>query len=92
MLLLKKLETCESALPLFILACEAHEDEQRLEILDIFARMSKNDKQRSIHALAIQSMAEAIWNQNDLDIDGSISYTDTLDAVISTVGNVPLFA
>jgi hypothetical protein len=92
MLLLRKLETCESALPLLILACEAHEDEQRLEMLDIFARMSNNDKQRSIHALAIQSMAEAIWNQNDLDVDGCISYIDTLDAVISTVGNVPLFA
>lgn len=92
MLILKKLDSCESAFPMFILACEANDDERRLEVLDIFSKTLNEDKRRSNHVSIIQSMVMAVWNQNDLNIDSNVSYNDTLDAVISTMPLIPLFA
>lgn len=91
-LLLKSLGFCESAWPLFILACEASEDEQRLQILEILSETKREPRRRSNHVPLIQRMVEAIWNQNDLTLDSAVDYVSILHAVISTAPSLPLFA
>lgn len=91
-LLLRNLQFCESAWPLFVIACEANEDEQRLQILDILSSTSQELGQRSNHIPLIQHMIEAIWNQNDLNIDTDVKYGGILNAVISAAPSLPLFA
>ncbi|EHK17830.1 uncharacterized protein TRIVIDRAFT_44495 [Trichoderma virens Gv29-8] len=91
-LLLKNLGFCESAWPLFIIACEANEDEQRLQILSILSETNRELGQRSNHIPLIQQMIEAIWNQNDLAIENDVGYCRILGAVVSTAPSLPLFA
>lgn len=90
--LLKTLEFCESALPLFLLACEASDDDQRLGILDVFDRTESDNKQRSNHIASVRKMTTAVWNQKDLNVDNKVSHGEILDAVISTSGFLPLIA
>lgn len=92
MLILRMLGSCESAWPLFILACEATGDEQRLEVLEVFQRTLEDQDRRSNHIYTIQAMVTAVWNQNDLGVDNEVDYSTTLDAVISTMPFLPLFA
>ncbi|KAF3076710.1 hypothetical protein CFAM422_001826 [Trichoderma lentiforme] len=91
-LLLKNLGFCESAWPLFIIACEANEDSQRLQILSILADTNQEIEHRSNHIPLMQQMIEAIWNQNDLAIENYVGYSKILDAVVSTAPSLPLFA
>lgn len=91
-LLLKNLGFCEGAWPLFIIACEANEDEQRLQILAILSDTSREFGQRSNHVPIIQHMIEAVWNQNDLNVENDVSYGRILGAVVSTAPSLPLFA
>lgn len=37
-------------------------------------------------------MIEAVWNQNDLNIESDVGYCETITAVISTAPSLPLFA
>lgn len=92
LLLLQKLGSCDSAWPLFILACEASDDEQRLQILDVLAETGQQTRGRANHVPLIRGMVEAIWKQNDLNVDGGVDYVRTLDAVVSTAESLPLFA
>ncbi|KAF2000801.1 hypothetical protein P154DRAFT_575512 [Amniculicola lignicola CBS 123094] len=92
MLLLGELETCQNAWPLFIIACEAVDDGQRLAILDVCERTRQDRRQRSSHIHSIQNMIKAVWNQHDLDADDRIDYLAILDAVISGLPFMPLFA
>ncbi|PTB66636.1 hypothetical protein BBK36DRAFT_1117930 [Trichoderma citrinoviride] len=91
-LLLQTLGFCESAWPLFIIACEANEDEQRLQILATLAETRRELGQRSSHIPLIQHMIEAVWNQNDLNIESDVSYCRIINAVISTASTLPLLA
>ncbi|KAH0490875.1 hypothetical protein TgHK011_002325 [Trichoderma gracile] len=91
-LLLQNLGFCESAWPLFIIACEANDDAQRLQILATLANTRRELGQRSSHILLMQHLIEAVWNQNDLNIESDVSYCETVNAVISTAPSLPLFA
>lgn len=91
-LVLQNLGFCESAWPMLILACEANEDEQRLQILQTLWKTGREPLHRSSHVPLIQRMIEAIWNQNDLGCDSGVDYSRTLHAVISTAPALPLFA
>ncbi|KAJ5153026.1 uncharacterized protein N7482_009504 [Penicillium canariense] len=91
-LLLKNLGFCETAWPLFLIACEAGEDDQRLQISEILSETTRQSRHRSNHIPLIQSMVEAIWNQNDLNLDSEIDYVRTLYTVVSTAPSLPLFA
>ncbi|UKZ66062.1 uncharacterized protein TrAtP1_007244 [Trichoderma atroviride] len=91
-LLLKNLGFCEGTWPLFVIACEANEDEQRLQILDILSDTRRELGQRSDHVVLIQQMIESIWNQNDLTIESDVNYGRILNAVISKAPALPLFA
>lgn len=91
-LILRDLGSCESAWPLFILACEADDDERRLEILQVFNKTLQEKTQRSNHIPTLQALVAAVWNQRDLDVDNRVGYLNTLNAVISTAPFLPLFA
>lgn len=90
--ILHHLGFCESAWPLFILACEANDDDQRLQMSEYLSKTGQQSLQRVNHVPMIRSMVETVWNQNDLNVDSDVSYVETLHAVISTVPSLPLFA
>ncbi|CAH0040447.1 unnamed protein product [Clonostachys rhizophaga] len=90
--ILHYLGPCESAWPLFILACEASNDEERLQMSDMLSKTGQESLHRVNHVPLIRSMVEAVWNQNDLNADSDVSYVETLNAVFSTAPSLPLFA
>jgi hypothetical protein len=91
-LLLTKMRTCQNAWPLFIIACEAFDDSQRLAILDVFEKSRQDRKRRSNHIHFIQHLVEAVWNQHDLNAENEIDYLTIFDAVVGSVPFIPLFA
>lgn len=91
-LLLTKMTTCQHAWPLFIIACEAADDEQRLAILDIFEQSRLDRRRRSSHIHFIQHLVEAVWHQHDLNMENQVDYVTIFDAVVGAVSFTPLFA
>jgi len=91
-LLLTEMITCQNAWPLFIIACEAVGDDQRLAILDVFEQSRQDRRRRSSHIHFIQHLVEGVWNQHDLDAENQIDYLTIFDAVIGGVPFIPLFA
>ena len=91
-LLLTNMITCQNAWPLFIVACEAVDDNQRLAILDVFEQSRQDRRRRSSHIHLIQHMVEAVWKQHDLDTENQVDYLTILDAVVSAVPFMPVFA
>jgi hypothetical protein len=91
-LLLTKMTTCQHAWPLFIIACEAVDDDQRLAILDVFEQSRLDRRRRSSHIHFIQHLVEAVWNQHDLNAENQVDYLTTFDAVVGGVSFIPLFA
>ena len=91
--LLSSTLTCENPWPLFIIACEAAEDSQRITILEILDRTAeKAHDRRTNHAVWMRRIVEAIWIQMDLNEDGNMDYVEVLTAVISTSPFLPAFA
>lgn len=91
-LLLTNMITCQNAWPLFIIACEAVDDDQRLAILNVFEQSRQERRRRSSHIHLIQHMVEAVWKQRDLDTEGQVDYLTILDAVVGAVPFMPVFA
>ncbi|KAI1611957.1 fungal-specific transcription factor domain-containing protein [Exophiala viscosa] len=91
-LLLTKMVTCQNAWPLFIIACEAVDDAQRLAILDVFEQSRQDRRRRSSHIHLIQHMVEAVWNQHDLNVDNQVDYLTIFNAVVAGVPFMPPFA
>ncbi|KAH8807363.1 fungal-specific transcription factor domain-containing protein [Xylogone sp. PMI_703] len=91
LLLLEKLEVCESPWPLFIIACEACEDAQRLTILKVLDKTQREQGWSNKFSL-IQQLVEAIWNQSDLDECYEVDYATRMNAVISAVPFLPAFS
>lgn len=91
-LLLTNMVTCQNAWPLFIIACEAVDDEQRLAVLDVFEQSRQERRRRSSHIHFIQHMVEAVWKQYDLDTENQVGYLTILDGVIGAVPFMPVFA
>jgi Fungal specific transcription factor domain len=90
-LLLTKMITCQNAWPLFIIACEAVDDDQRLAILDVFELSRQDRRRRSSHIHFIQHLVEAVWNQHDLNVENQVDYLTILDAVVGGVPFTPPF-
>jgi len=91
-LLLTEMITCQNAWPLFIIACEAVGDDQRLVILDVFEQSRQDRRRRSSHIHLIQHMVEAVWNQHDLNAENQVDYLTIFDAVVGGVPFIPPFA
>ena len=92
--LLSQTKTCQHAWPLFIIACEAVDDEQRLAILDVFEKSQQDRRRRSSHIHFIQHLVEGVWNQHDLNADAEkqVDHLTVLDAVVGGVSFMPVFA
>ena len=91
-LLLTDMKTCQHAWPLFIIACEAVDDDQRLAILDVFELSRQDRRRRSSHIHFTQHLVEAVWNQHDLNVENQVDYLTIFDAVIGGVPFMPPFA
>jgi len=91
-LLLADMKTCQNAWPLFIIACEAVDDDQRLAILDVFEQSRQDRRRRSSHIHFIQHLVEAVWNQHDLNAENQVDYLTIFDAVVGAVPFIPSFA
>lgn len=91
-LLLTRMRTCQNAWPLFIIACEAVDDDQRLAILDVFEQSRQDRRRRSSHIHIIQHMVEAVWKQHDLNTENQVDYLTIFDAVVRGVPFIPPFA
>lgn len=83
---------CEHFFPLLILACEAHEDEQRVAIMNLCERTQRDARIRSIED--VKNTIQSIWVQQDLNKDNDVlvDYLGILSAVISSSDTVPSFA
>jgi len=91
-MLLTAMATCQNAWPLFIVACEAVDDNQRLAIIDVFEQSLQDRRRRTSHIHFIQHMVEAVWKQHDLNEDKQVDYLTTFDAVVGGLPFRPLFA
>ena len=91
-LLLTRMRSCEHAWPLFIIACEASMDDQRLAILDVFEQSRQDRRRRSSHIHFIQHMVEAVWKQHDLNVENQVDYLTIFDTVVGGVPFIPPFA
>lgn len=91
-LLLSKMKTCQHAWPLFIVASEAADDDQRLAILDVFEQSRQDRRRKSSHIHVIQHLAEAVWNLHDLNAENPVDHLTIFDAVIGGLPFMPPFA
>jgi hypothetical protein len=64
---LESLPVCTSPWPLFVIACEACTDEQRIEILKVLDRME--DKRRIGNLVVLRDLIESYWKRLDLQAD-----------------------
>ncbi|KAI9707927.1 MAG: hypothetical protein M1820_004346 [Bogoriella megaspora] len=87
---LTQVQVRDAPWPFFIIGSEARTDSQRRKVLQL-SSMSQSDKQ-SDNTVWIQRMVEASWNQDDLDEEQSLSYTNKISAVISASPFLPVFA
>ncbi|KAI3326138.1 fungal-specific transcription factor domain-containing protein [Xylariaceae sp. AK1471] len=79
--ILNSLEVCTSPWPLFVIACEAESDDQRITILRTLDLM---DEQRHIgNVFVLRHIIESFWKRQDLQADagraGGLKWWDTID-------------
>jgi hypothetical protein len=91
-LLLEEMKTCQHAWPLFIIACEASSDWQRLKVLEVLERSRHDERRRANHIHLTQQLVETVWKQQDLSDETPIDHLTILDAVIGAVPFIPPFA
>ncbi|KAJ5096796.1 fungal-specific transcription factor domain-containing protein [Penicillium angulare] len=90
-----RLSICTSPWPLFVIACEADSDEQRLTIIRMLDHM---DEARSIgNIFVLREIIQSFWKQKDLAADcdergSQPSWLNSLDLLlIDSKGAVPWF-
>jgi hypothetical protein len=85
--ILARLESCFCPFALLIIGCEADKDEDRIVILDLYARMEKKPLLQSF--LEVRSLIQTAWNQQDLAEEGELEYIHKLNLVLSARDIVP---
>lgn len=71
---LSNLEVCTSPWPLFVVACETENDQQRILILQTLDRM--DDERRIGNVFVLRDIIESFWKQQDLQADsGRVSHS-----------------
>jgi hypothetical protein len=87
--ILSHMDSCEIPFPLFILGCEAQFDEHRALIM----RLVKSARTAQSQALRqLESMLQAVWNQDDLQTDYGLDYSRKLGIVMTSNPVMPSFA
>lgn len=79
----------EAPWPFFIIGCETQTDLQRQQVLR--CSLLGGDGGVSDNALWIRRLLESYWNQDDLDVEHSLSYVQKLSGVISSCPFLPVF-
>jgi len=79
--ILSDLDVCTSPWPLFAIACETENDEQRITI---FRTLDRMDEERHIgNVFVLRHIIESFWKQQDLQADsgrtGGLKWWDTID-------------
>jgi hypothetical protein len=87
--IIPRLQACDRQFPIFIIGCEARDDEQRAMVLDLIGRTRNGVSSRAfIHTpLLIQAM----WAQEDLAGGDPVDYGERLASVISCCRIMPTF-
>ena len=88
--LLKVLEVCRYGFPVFIIACEARDDEQRIIILDCLDKMQEVLPTAGMQI--VKDMIQSAWTLEDLETERELEYMAKLDVVISGCRMMPSFA
>ncbi|KAF5553189.1 Arginine metabolism regulation II [Fusarium napiforme] len=87
--LLEQLPACQWPFPLLIFGCEAESDRQRMIILDVMERTTKNLQYRNI--ATVKSVIETVWVQKDLYAE-DMNYVRKMGVILSsTHKSVPAF-
>lgn len=83
--------TCEHFFPLFILACEARKEEQRVAILNLIDRTQRDSRIRSVEE--VRNAILSVWVQQDLYEDSELlmNYVGIISKVISSSNTIPAF-
>ncbi|KAK1249244.1 hypothetical protein MKX07_002760 [Trichoderma sp. CBMAI-0711] len=76
--------------PVFMIACEARDDAQRMTALEILNRAG--EEPRSFNMRLIRQLVEACWNQDDLHDDEPLDYHTKLRIAIRAAPYVPPFS
>ncbi|KAM0254901.1 hypothetical protein ACHAQJ_006338 [Trichoderma viride] len=77
--------------PVFMIACEATDDSQRMTALEILTKAG--EEPRSYNMRLLRLLVEACWNQDDLhDEEEALDYHSKLRVVIQTAPYVPPFS
>jgi len=87
--LLAQLSEFGQPFPLFILGCEARNDEQRDIVLELISRTELVGRSRNLQYIA--HIIQSIWVQDDL-ANWTLDYRDKLDSIFSSMEIVPSFA
>ncbi|KAH7088463.1 fungal-specific transcription factor domain-containing protein [Paraphoma chrysanthemicola] len=85
--ILDQMDSCLCPFALLVIGCEANCDDDRIIILDLFARMEKRPHLKSL--LETKALIQTAWNQQDLAEDGELEYIHKLNVVLSSRFNIP---
>jgi hypothetical protein len=85
--ILKELDSCLCPFALFIVGCEATEDEDRMIILNLYMKMEARPHLQGF--MEIRSLLRTAWTQQDLAQDGELGYIHKLNLVMSSRDVVP---
>jgi hypothetical protein len=82
---------CSHFFPLFILACEAQTDTQRLQALHLMERTEKGPQGRDM--TGFRAKVQAVWAQRDLHANSGclVDYSSLMSVVISSNDVLPSF-
>lgn len=81
---------CRHGFPVFIIACEARTDEQRIIILDCLDKTQ--GRQPTAGMKILKDMAQSAWALDDLETNGEVDYMAKMDVVVSGCETMPSFA
>ncbi|KAK0619547.1 hypothetical protein B0T14DRAFT_431160 [Immersiella caudata] len=87
--LISQVKTCDRQFPVFVIGCEARNDEQRAAILDLIARTEKGGSSRVFNHTPL--LLQAIWAQEDLAMGEKMDYSGALTSCISVCSIMPTF-
>ncbi|KAH7077912.1 fungal-specific transcription factor domain-containing protein [Paraphoma chrysanthemicola] len=85
--ILDQIDSCLCPFALLVIGCETNCDDDRVIVLDLFARMEKRPHLKSL--LETKALIQTAWNQQDLAEDGELEYIHKLNVVLSSRFNIP---
>jgi hypothetical protein len=87
LLILTSLGSCFAPFAIFIISCELDSDEDRMLILELFAKAKEGPYLRSL--LDVRALIQTAWNQQDFADDEGMNYIYKLTLVMSSRNVVP---